>query len=160
MSHGNQIITISLTSFLAYFAFTCPYLVAIFDLMCPLVWVNLCRPPVWDGVTRINWWWRHRMEIEWLYHSKKYSTCTNWFVMPPGRFCKLFFWRENGLRLYSLSHGMVTFTVNLSKYTQISRKNCFLHLKKNMPPPWIEHGAFRSSVWRSPSWAKAAMFKI
>ena len=28
--------------------------------------------------------------------------------------------------------------------------------KKFMPPPWIEHGAFRSSVWRSPSWAKAA----
>ena len=29
-------------------------------------------------------------------------------------------------------------------------------VKKRLPPPWIEHGAFRSSVWRSPSWAKAA----
>ena len=29
-----------------------------------------------------------------------------------------------------------------------------------MPPPWIEHGAFRSSVWRSPSWAKAALKSV
>ena len=29
--------------------------------------------------------------------------------------------------------------------------------QKALPPPWIEHGAFRSSVWRSPSWAKAAL---
>ena len=32
-------------------------------------------------------------------------------------------------------------------------------MKKYLPPPWIEHGAFRSSVWRSPSWAKAAWLR-
>ena len=94
MSHGNQIITISLTSFLAYFAFTCPYLVAIFDLLCPLVWVNLCRPPVWDGVTRINWWWRHRMEIEWLYHSKNTQPAQTDLWCHQGDFVNYFLTRK------------------------------------------------------------------
>ena len=69
----------------------------------------------------------------------------NYFILfNSSRFCRI--WAYSAFSWISCS----VFTIEIFK--PISKKK----IKKHVPPPWIEHGAFRSSVWRSPSWAKAA----